>query len=853
MEAWSPLGRVAEALVDSNGEYSLSIPVNTSTAGQPVTFTMDGSMVGGSMADSTVTLTSGADDSVDLNVDGCGRALPRPRATVTVSDILVSTCPSVSRPGSYAKYYYFVLDRSAEITIDMDSEVGAFGFDDYFYLKDSTGRYSTLGRNRDSGSLTAELPAGVYVIEATAFHTLTTGRYTLTVSGLPRVGDTPAPPLTAPPHGVSGLAEVLGIPAVQGTLVEAWSPLGRVAEALVDSNGEYSLSIPVNTSTAGQPVTFTMDGSMVGGSMADSSVILTSGADETVDLYADGCGRALPRQSTTVTVPDTLHSGCPSVSRPGSYAKYYYFVLDRSAEITIDMDSEVGAFGFDDYFYLKDSTGRYSTLGRNRDSGSLTAELPAGVYVIEATAFHTLTTGRYTLTVSGLPIPTPLGAPAITTPITAGAGSLIVSWRAPSGDGSGITAYDLRHIPAGDDETVDANWTVMYYVWTVSGPLRFTLTGLEDGVQYGVQVRAVNALGPGPWSATATGTTETRSNNHPPVFTAVRSIPEDATAGYPVGAPFTAADPDGDPLSYALSGADSGSFAIGRTTGQITLAAGVVLDYETKASYAVTVTATDGGGLWASIDVTINVTKEDEADPPAGPCVQSIDLNGEVVSGAWTGDCPSDNLPGSNARYYTFTLETESEVAITLESSDADTFLILLSGAGPEGIVLHSNLSRIQETLGAGDYTIEATTLDAGATGSFTLSVALVEEGEPPEPEPSDPCVETVEEDGTVSGEWGSGCQSANRLGSYARYYTFTLGDSREVAITLESSDADTFLNLLSGAGRDGGVLHYNDDHEGSTSQSLIRETLDAGSYTVEATTYDAGETGGFTLTIQGL
>ena len=270
VEAWSPDGRVAEARVGPNGEYSLSIPVNTSTVGQPVTFTVDGSMVGGSMADSTVTLTSGADDSVDLNVDGCGRALPRPRATVTVSDILVSTCPSVSRPGSYAKYYYFVLDRSAEITIDMDSEVGAFGFDDYFYLKDSTGRYSTLGRNRDSGSLTAELPAGVYVIEATAFHTLTTGRYTLTVSGLPRVGDTPAPPLTAPPHGVSGLAEVLGIPAVQGTLVEAWSPLGRVAEALVDSNGEYSLSIPVNTSTAGQPVTFTMDGSMVGGSMAKS-------------------------------------------------------------------------------------------------------------------------------------------------------------------------------------------------------------------------------------------------------------------------------------------------------------------------------------------------------------------------------------------------------------------------------------------------------------------------------------------------------------------------------------------------------------------------------------------------------
>ena len=96
--------------------------------------------------------------------------------------------------------------------------------------------------------------------------------------------------------------------------------------------------------------------------------------------------------------------------------------------------------------------------------------------------------------------------------------------------------------------------------------------------------------------------------NEPPVFTIIRSIPEHATAGYLVGTPFTATDPDGDPLNWALSGADSSSFAIGRTSGQITLAAGVVLDYETKASYAVTVTVTDSGGLSATIAVTINVT-----------------------------------------------------------------------------------------------------------------------------------------------------------------------------------------------------------------------------------------------------
>ena len=402
---------------------------------------------------------------------------------------------------------------------------------------------------------------------------------------------------------------------------------------------------------------------------------------------------------------------------------------------------------------------------------------------------------------------------------------------------------------------------------TGSGPLRYPVIGLDGGVQYDVQVRAVNSVGRGPWSATATGVTELRSNA-PPVFTATRSIPENATEGHSVGAPFAATDPDGDAVSYALSGADSGSFAVGRTSGQITLAAGVVLDHEAKASYAVTVTATDGGGLSASIAVTINVTKVDEAGPSAESCVQPIDVDGAAVSGAWTGDCPSANLPGSNARYYTFTLSAQREVTITLESDGADTYLILLSGAGTEGSVLHYNendggttRSRIQETLDAGTYTIEANTLDAGATSGFTLSVETVEEpeqpgspGPRPVPPPDTGCVETVAEDGSVNGEWSSACQSENRSGSYAQYYSFTLAQSSEVTITLErtSGDADTFLNLLSGAGTDGSVLHFNDD-DGGTTRSRIQETLEAGTYTVEATTYAAGQTGSFTLTVSGL
>ena len=100
------------------------------------------------------------------------------------------------------------------------------------------------------------------------------------------------------------------------------------------------------------------------------------------------------------------------------------------------------------------------------------------------------------------------GAPAITTPITADVDSLTVTWNAPVDSGGPvIAAYDLRYIETSADGMVDANWTVLEDVWTTgSGPLAYTITGLTNGVQYDVQVRAVSSANDGVWSATAAGT-----------------------------------------------------------------------------------------------------------------------------------------------------------------------------------------------------------------------------------------------------------------------------------------------------------------------------------------------------------
>ena len=105
-------------------------------------------------------------------------------------------------------------------------------------------------------------------------------------------------------------------------------------------------------------------------------------------------------------------------------------------------------------------------------------------------------------------------------------------------------------------------------------------------------------------------------------------------------------------------------------------------------------------------------------------------------------------------------------------------------------------------------------------------------------------------------------------MGAYARYYTFTLSEASDVTVTLESQ-VDTYIYLLSDAGKDGAELCNNDDHHASDvngekckriADALAEDTdagltasLDSGDYTIEATTWYANKPGSFTLTVSGI
>ena len=213
-----------------------------------------------------------------------------------------------------------------------------------------------------------------------------------------------------------------------------------------------------------------------------------------------------------------------------------------------------------------------------------------------------------------------------------------------------------------------------------------------------------------------------------------------------------------------------------------------------------------------------------------------------TVGGVWASDCESDERSGSYARFYTFPLDQKGEVTITLRALDVDTYLYLRAGNSTSGPILYSNddylfdrsASLVREVLDVDTYTIEATTYEAGETGRFVITIS----GPGGDETDSKGCVGPIATGGSVSGQWASGCDSEARTSSYARFYTFSLEEGGEVAITLESDDADTYLYLRSGNTTSGPFAYENDDYEDSTAKSKIQETLDADTYTIEATTY---------------
>lgn len=82
-------------------------------------------------------------------------------------------------------------------------------------------------------------------------------------------------------------------------------------------------------------------------------------------------------------------------------------------------------------------------------------------------------------------------------------GVLTVIWNAPPGDGAPISKYQIRHRPARPAPGWQS-WKQISH--EAGGALQRDITGLNNRVEYDVQVRGVNEDGDGAWSETASAT-----------------------------------------------------------------------------------------------------------------------------------------------------------------------------------------------------------------------------------------------------------------------------------------------------------------------------------------------------------
>ena len=127
--------------------------------------------------------------------------------------------------------------------------------------------------------------------------------------------------------------------------------------------------------------------------------------------------------------------------------------------------------------------------------------------------------------------------------------------------------------------------------------------------------------------------TDVVESNEEPEFAdspTTRSIAENTAAGENIGDPVAAEDADKDTLTYTLGGADAESFDIDAETGQ--LQAKDALDHETKPSYTVTVSVSDGKDLENSADdkiddtITVTIDVTDVNEPPQFAAEAPVEL-----------------------------------------------------------------------------------------------------------------------------------------------------------------------------------------------------------------------------------
>ncbi len=273
--------------------------------------------------------------------------------------------------------------------------------------------------------------------------------------------------------------------------------------------------------------------------------------------------------------------------------------------------------------------------------------------------------------------------------------------------GSAVRAED----PDGDDLTYtltgsgDEEW---FTVVGTSGQLRVAKP-LEKQVGESYQLTLTADDGKGGTGQVAV-TVKVAEANRAPAFesaTATRHVPRNALVGHKLRPAVRAEDPDGDDLTYTLTGSgDEEWFTVVGTNGQLQVAK--PLEKQAGESYQLTLTADDGKGGTGQVAVTVEVVNR-------APAFESATATRRV---------PRNALVGSNVGS-----------AVRAEDPDGDDLTYTLTGSGDEEwftVVGTSGQLRVVRSSPSGSsaLTAEPTLLPTSALrGTRRVAVALSKAG----------------------------------------------------------------------------------------------------------------------------
>ena len=204
-----------------------------------------------------------------------------------------------------------------------------------------------------------------------------------------------------------------------------------------------------------------------------------------------------------------------------------------------------------------------------------------------------------------------------------------------------------------------------------------------------------------------------------------RSVAENTAAGVDIGQPVVATDSSGT-VTYSLAGTDAASFEIVSATGQLQTKA--ALDYETRTSYEVTVTAIDTDGS-VSTTVAIEVTNVIELTTFLGPTMVTFAENGatRVATFSYSSDEDRDGIQWLTAGVDRglFSLDSPSGALRFLQAPDFENPL----DVGPPGRGTNNSYelklvawARDNDPIFTDEVDVKVTVTDVDEAGALSLS-----------------------------------------------------------------------------------------------------------------------------------